>query len=335
MAAASQSQGKKGTVLLKILLAVDDSPYCEKATQTLKALRLPSRTEVTVMTVVPEHIFLGGITLHMFRGEAAARQRARKAQQQKAAELLQKPLEMLHASGVKAESLVCWGRPAEQIVKQAHEMRTDLVVIGAKGAGDPERFPLGSVAQKVMKYADASVLLAKEKTTTIRRVLIATDGSKYSDDVVRFLLDLPLPRNSQVFLITALQSWYPALMKTYTMNLETDQNILNELQAAEEERARGLMAKTRKQFQRKGYYTESLVLRGEPAEEILMAAKTLNPDLIAVGAKGLTGIEAFLLGSVAQRVARFSRYSVLIGRTPAPRLSRRRAVASGQRKQQK
>jgi len=38
--------------------------------------------------------------------------------------------------------------------------------------------------------------------------------------------------------------------------------------------------------------------------------------LIALGAKGLTGIEAFMLGSVTQRVARFSRYSVLIVRPP-------------------
>jgi len=332
MAAASQSQGKKGTVSLKILLAVDDSPYSEKATHTLKAFKLTSRTEVMVMTIVPDHVFLGGITLHMFRGEAAARERTRKAQQHKAAELLQEPLGMLRAGGVKVESLVCWGKPAEQIINQAHEMRADLVVIGAKGAGDPERFPLGSVAQKVMKYAEASVLLAREKTTAIRRVLVATDGSKYSDEVVRFLLGLPLPSNSQVFLVTVLHSWSPALVKTFTMNLETDQQILGELQAAEEERARSLMAKVKKQFQQKGYDIESLVLRGEPAEEILMAAKTLNPDLIAVGAKGLTGIEAFLLGSVAQRVARFSRYSVLIGRTPGPWLSRRRAVASGQRK---
>jgi nucleotide-binding universal stress UspA family protein len=41
--------------------------------------------------------------------------------------------------------------------------------------------------------------------------------------------------------------------------------------------------------------------------------------LVALGAKGLTGIEAFLLGSVAQRVARFSRYSVLLARAPGPR----------------
>ena len=300
---------------MKILLAVDDSPYSEKATQTLKALKLPSQTEVTVMTVVPEHTFLGRNTISVFIGAAAAKELAT-AEEQKAAELLQRPVETLRASGLEVKSLVRRARPAEEIIKRANAMGADLVVIGAKGAGDPERFPLGSVAQKLMKYAEASVLLAREKTTTIRRVLVATDGSKYSDDVVRFLLDLPLPQNSQIFLITALHSWQPALMKTFTLNLETDQNILHELQAAEEEKAQGLMAKTKKRFQQKRYHTESLVLRGEPAEEILMVAKTLNPDLIVMGAKGLAGIEAFLLGSVVQRVARFSRYSVLIVRAP-------------------
>jgi nucleotide-binding universal stress UspA family protein len=303
-------------VSLKILLAIDGSLYSEMATKTLKALQPRAGTEVTVMTVVPEHTFLGKITLRMFSGDAAATERAYKTQEQKAAELLQEPLETLRASGVNVETLVCWGKPAEQIIRQAHEMRADLVMIGAKGAGDPARFPLGSVAQKVMKYADTSVLLAREGTTIIRRVLFATDGSKYSDAVAGFLLDLPLPSQSQVIILTALQSHMPAMVEMPTLDLETNRKPLAELRAAEEGAAQSLMAKTKKQFQEKGYDTQSLVLPGDPAEEILITAETLNPELIAVGAKGLTAIEAFLLGSVAQRVARFSRYSVLIVRTP-------------------
>ncbi|MEJ2740285.1 MAG: universal stress protein, partial [Dehalococcoidia bacterium] len=66
----------------------------------------------------------------------------------------------------------------------------------------------------------------------------------------------------------------------------------------------------------KGYKVTPLLLKGEPAEERLNAAETLNPELIVIGARGLTGIEAFFLGSVSQRVARFSKYSVLIVRKP-------------------
>lgn len=308
---------------MKILLAVDGSRYSEMATKTLKALQLPPETEVTVMTVVPEHTFLGRITLNMLIGSASARELAHKAQEQKATELLKKPVETLRASGAKVESMVRWGRPAEEVVKRAREIGAHLVVTGAKGEGDTERFPLGSVAQKVMKYADASALLAREKTTSIRRVLVATDGSKYSNEAIQLLLDLPLPRSSEVFLVTAMQSWNPALVKAFTLDWETNQQILHDLQAAEEESAQSLLAASKKQFREKGYQVSSMVLKGEPAEEILMAADTLNPDLIALGAKGLTGIEAFLLGSVAQRVARFSRYSVLIGRSQGHQLSPR------------
>ena len=301
---------------MKILLAIDGSEYSEMCAKTLKAFKLSTQTEVTVMTVVPEHVFLGGITIHMLRRGATAKGQTREAQEQKAAELVKEAVEMLKTGGVHAESVVRWGKPAEQILNEACKMRADLVVIGARGTGYPHQFPLGSVAQNVMKYADASVLLVRDKYAKIRRVLLATDGSKHSDQVTRFLLDLPLPRTSEVVLVTALQSHIAAWLKTPTMDLETNQQLLAKLQEAEEWKAWELLTKTKNQFKEKGYGVSSLLLKGEPAQEILFAASTINPDLIAVGAKGLTGVEAFLLGSVAQRVARFAKYSVLIGRVP-------------------
>lgn len=301
---------------MKILLAIDGSEYSEMCAKMLKVFKLTPQTEVTVMTVVPEHVFLGGITIHMLRRGATAKGQTREAQEQKAAELVKEAVELLKAGGVHAESVVRWGKPAEQILNEVGEMRADLVVIGARGAGEPHQFPLGGVAQKVMKYADASVLLVRDKPDKIRRVLLATDGSKYSEQAARFLLDLPLPRTTEVLLVTTLQSHIAAWLKTPTLDLEANQQLLAKLQEAEEKKAWELLKATKGQFREKGYRVSSLLLKGEPAQEILFAASTINPDLIAMGAKGLTGVEAFLLGSVAQRVARFAKYSVLIGRAP-------------------
>ena len=299
---------------MKLLLAVDGSRYSDMSAQMLKALSLSPQTEVTVMTVVPEHTYLGGVTLNKLMGSAEARERVHRAEEQKAAELMKKTVETLRDSNVKVESLVCWGKPAEEIVKQAQRMRADLVSIGAKGIDDPQRFPIGGTAQKVMKYADTSVLLVRENTAAIRQVMLATDGSRYSDAAVQFLLDLPLPRKSRVFVLTVLQSHIAPWIKMQALDLETNQKLMEELRAGEENAARSLMANTKKKFQRKGYHTESLLMRGEPAEEILRVAETLNPELIVLGAKGLTRVEDFLMGSVAQRVARFSMYSVLLVR---------------------
>jgi nucleotide-binding universal stress UspA family protein len=42
--------------------------------------------------------------------------------------------------------------------------------------------------------------------------------------------------------------------------------------------------------------------------------KVHEPDIIALGGRGLTPVKALLLGSVAERVARYANCSVLIGR---------------------
>ena len=310
---------------MKILLVVDGSPYSDMATRMLKALRLPSRTEVAVMTVVPEHTFLGGITLGKLRDASVKKE----AQQQKAHDLLQDAVQMLSTGRLKVEGVVRWGNPAKEILKLIEASGSSLVVMGAKGLTDPLAFRLGSVAQTVMRHARASVLLVREKsattnqalptkrkTATIARVLLATDGSKYSDMVTQFLLDLPLLRQSQVIVMTALQSHLAAWVKTPTLDFQTNQEILAMLQAAEESEARKITAKVEKQFQTKGYKTTSVVVMGGAAESILSAAEKYKPDIVALGSKGLTGIESLLLGSVAERVARYANCSVLIGRAP-------------------
>ncbi len=310
---------------MKILLVVDGSPYSDLATRMLKAFRLSSRTEVTVMTVVPEHTFLGGITLGKLRDASVKKE----TQQQKALDLLQDAVQTLGTGRLKVEGVVHWGNPAKEILKLVEESGSSLVVMGAKGLADPLVFRLGSVAQTVMRHARASVLLVREKsattsqalptkrkTATIARVLLATDGSKYSDMVTQFLLDLPLLRQSQVIVMTALQSHLAAWVKTPTLDFQTNQEILARLQAAEESEARKITAKVEKQFQTKGYKTTSVVVMGGAAESILSAAEKYKPDIVALGSKGLTGIELLLLGSAAERVARYAHCSVLIGRAP-------------------
>jgi nucleotide-binding universal stress UspA family protein len=308
---------------MKIFIVVDGSSYSDIATRMVAAFRLPSRTAVTVLTVVPEHTFLGGITLHKLRGASAAKE----AQKQKALELLESTVQALSACKLRVERVVRWGNPAEEILKACNESGASLIVMGAKCPTDPLAFRLGSVAQTVMKHARASVLLVREKpastnqaisnrkeTAAINRVLLASDGSKCSDAVTQFLLALPLPRRSEVIVMTALLSHLTAWVKTPTLDFQTNQELLARLQAAEEAEACKITAKAEKQFQTKGYRTASVVIRGGAGESIMAAAKEYKPDIIALGSRGLSGIESLLLGSVAEQVARYADCSVLIGR---------------------
>jgi len=308
---------------MKILLVIDGSSYSRMATSMVWALRPARDTAVTVMTVVPEHIFLGGITLGKLRGA----QERREVQQQKALELLQQSVKALGDARLKVDSLVRWGNPAEEILKESDKNGASLVVMGARGVADPLSFRLGSVAQTVMKYAKTGVLLVREtssvqnrkatpRKTGLNRVVLATDGSRYSETVAQFLLGLPLPRQCEVIVITALQSHLAALLKTPTLDFQTNQELIAQLQASEDGEARKITDMVGKQFQLKGYRAASVVMRGGAAECILAAAREYNPDIIALGRRGLTGIESLLMGSVAERIARYANCSVLIGHNP-------------------
>ncbi len=60
-----------------------------------------------------------------------------------------------------------------------------------------------------------------------------------------------------------------------------------------------------------GMKTERWIVEGNPAEEILKLAEEQSVDLIVMGTLGMSGIERFLLGSVADKVIRNSRIPVL------------------------
>jgi len=53
---------------------------------------------------------------------------------------------------------------------------------------------------------------------------------------------------------------------------------------------------------------------GDPSEEILKTAESLEADLIAVGCRGMRGVKG-LMGSVSKNIINHAKCSVLIGKT--------------------
>lgn len=301
---------------MNILLTVDESPYSEISVETLKALRFPPGTGITVLTVVPEQTPVIGAIIDILKGGAKARELIHRAQEQKAGDLVAEVAKKLQAAGFAVETAVRWGKPDEQILAVCGESGPDLVVIGAKGSFSSSLFPLGTIAQQVTKDAGCSVLVVREEIFNLRRILLAIDGSQHADEAACFIEDLALPAGTQVVLATVI----PYHVSAYARELTSGGSAgAADVQAAEERAAQKLLQATKPRLDEKGYEVISLVLRGDPAQEILAAAERFSPELVAIGARG-TAAEPGSLGSVAHRVVRYARSSVLIVRarqTPA------------------
>ncbi len=170
---------------MKILVAVDGSPYSEVAISLVKALKIGRKAEVTLLTVIAEHIFLGGHTLADLLGcSAALKTEVRKAEEETALELLARLSKSLGSPGLHVETMAHRGSPADEIIKACRSIRADLVVVGFKGTSDASEFLLGRVAYRVIKYAPCSVLVAKKRSRpvsqrprAIRRFQILAWGS--------------------------------------------------------------------------------------------------------------------------------------------------------------
>jgi nucleotide-binding universal stress UspA family protein len=65
-----------------------------------------------------------------------------------------------------------------------------------------------------------------------------------------------------------------------------------------------------------GINVEFVIADGEPGEEIVRVATERNCDLIVMGTHGRTGLERLLMGSVAEKVMRDAKCSVLVVKLP-------------------
>jgi nucleotide-binding universal stress UspA family protein len=134
------------------------------------------------------------------------------------------------------------------------------------------------------------------------RVLLATDGSADARAAARWLRDFPLPAAVRIRVLTAVT--LPTAALDVPQVAELNAGLLAEGQRVVEEAVRLLGPRA--------VAAETHVEQGNPREEIVRAAETWPADLVVVGARGLSGVKAFLLGSVSQTVARHAHCPVLV-----------------------
>jgi len=64
----------------------------------------------------------------------------------------------------------------------------------------------------------------------------------------------------------------------------------------------------------KGVNVESVLLDGNPSEELIRYAEEEKMDIVIMGTLGKTGLDRFLLGSVAGNLVRHSKVPVMVVR---------------------
>jgi nucleotide-binding universal stress UspA family protein len=134
------------------------------------------------------------------------------------------------------------------------------------------------------------------------RVLVATDGSADARAAIDWLAAFPLPSTAEV-LVLAVAELAPVLLELPRAR-DLDPYALGAARRAAEEARDALGARWPA--------TALRVVEGDPREAIPAIADEWAADLVIVGARGLSAVHRFLLGSVSTAVVRAARCPVLV-----------------------
>ena len=276
---------------MNILLAVDGSKNSEWAVDFLLKIPLAEMPQVRVLHVVPQrkHIppFLDSMYSKLFKD---AMQEKIDKDILSAEKQTTRIVEKLKARWDDVEPVIEKGHVSDKIIEKAKEEKTDLIILGSRGLSRSKSFILGGVSQKVATYAPCSVLIVKKKIRTFKKVLIAIDGSSYSDAAVTFLKSHFLTKEVSA---TLLNVWdYPVTLPQFAFETIEKKHL--------------------KEMHKVAFMANALCVAGDPAEMITDIAHRRKANLIIVGSKGLTGNKRFLLGSVARKVITYNNSSVLV-----------------------
>lgn len=162
--------------------------------------------------------------------------------------------------------------------------RCDLLVIGPRGPGLLKSLHLGSTADWLLVHPPAPLLIARHGHA-VRTAVVCADGSQHADKVVDVLAGLP---------------WAKDLAVTV---LAVDDHRIDVDVAT-----RG----PRERLEAAGATVEVAVVTGKPTAQIHHHLTETQPDLVALGTRGLTGLRHLRVGSTASAIARTATCSVLV-----------------------
>jgi nucleotide-binding universal stress UspA family protein len=145
------------------------------------------------------------------------------------------------------------------------------------------------------------------------KILLAIDGSSFSDAAVKEVATRPWPAGAEVKIISVVE---PPLLPTLETWVPPD-NYIEALEKAGEDQARSIVDRAadsvrKAQGDSLGVLTE--IVKGHPKHAIVDEAESWDADLIVVGSHGYRGLTRLWLGSVSQAVASHAKCSVEIVR---------------------
>lgn len=140
-----------------------------------------------------------------------------------------------------------------------------------------------------------------------RNIVIATDGSENSQRAISHGIEIAKLSGATVHALYVVDT-----TSFTSIPMDAGWEAMYEILRGEGEKA---ISEVKELGETSGVEVREVLLEGHPSNEIIDFAEKNNADLIVVGTLGKTGLDRFLMGSVAEKVVRGSKVPVLVVRS--------------------
>lgn len=216
------------------------------------------------------------------------------------------------------------GVPSTTIVGVAERHKYDLIVLGTHGRTGVAHAVLGSVAERVVRHAPCPVLTVRSPSTSrsvaIRRVLVPVDYSVGARGALEYASALAAPLSAAIDVVHVWDRPSYVSEEVVVHGPGDTRRSLGELIRQNAEREMEEFLASAGPASPEQPRPAHRLLSGEPASTLIAELDKGAHDLVVLGTHGRTGLKRFLLGSIAEKLVRYSNVPVIaVPRGGSPR----------------
>lgn len=140
----------------------------------------------------------------------------------------------------------------------------------------------------------------------VGKILVPVDGSLHAKKALEHAITQAKMSGSSITIM------YVVHTRVYAAAQEAGFVAIASLMRNMEELGKRILEEAKGTSQAAGIDTDTVLVHGLPADEIVKKAETEKYDMIVIGSRGRTAAKSFLLGSVSNRVSQHANCPVLI-----------------------
>jgi len=220
------------------------------------------------------------------------------------------------AEATVTKALVRSLKAHDAIVDYARSKDVDIIVLATHGRTGVSYALLGSVAERVVRYAPCPVLAIRKGdrdfvdpesgAVGIGTVVVAHDMSENSQRALKYVVDMLRPYKPTLHLVHAIELEVPVIYSQVGVDsiLEMYPDITKDLC--------GLLAEQADHVAPEGMEVKCAALEGKPHRVVADYAREHEADLIVVAADSKITVSERLVGGTAERILRHSPCPTLV-----------------------